>query len=478
LLRANGRIEEGDRIMWDVFARLKLVALGLGVLAAGSVVEASQISFKAVKRNDVAITPTNNLSVVANDKIEVEMFLSAWANDWPVDATPNNVRTFQVQLNRAGYVSSDNGTAKPLGWCGPANKITCTEPATCPPEYSICLTNPSSGCTCSPHNPDLGGFITASRADYLLFELDQTGPIIVTTNIDFLYTSIGNDSSVSVQDTGASRYLGTLIVKVSANACGTFTLGFVQDSSVTFIADPANNASLPGLTPLVLTVSNCSRQLLSCGPTHCNIDARIAHDRLDQTAKKNAFQMAMQFSKSTIYCNNAPTQICTLNSECPAGGTCNVSMTAADFDVTVAPYLPDGIDDDIRTITTVTPNGADPRITTLTLDRRIRQMRWVCIRDKGSNKRCCMGSLPADADNSRLSQSDDVGEVFDNLLGGLVIPALTKDKCDTDRSLLCTPADILMVVDLLNGADAFDEVNGDSLPALINLACPSMNLPP
>jgi len=275
---------------------------------------------------------------------------------------------------------------------------------------------------------------------------------------------------------GVQRYLGTLILNVSANACGTFTIGSVQEINSTFIADPANTPSLPTLQPLVLTVSDCSRQLLSCGPLHCNIDARIAHDRLDQATKKNAFQMAMQFSKPTKNCTTAPTQTCSLNSECPAGGTCT-SMTAADFDVTVVPYVPDLNDDDVRTITAITPNGADPKITTLTLDRRIRQARWTCIRDKGSNKRCCMGSLPADADNSRLSQSDDVFEIFDNLQGGLVIPALTIDKCDTDRSLQCSPADILMVVDLLNGAWAFDEVTGDQLPALVP-ACPTMRLPP
>jgi len=67
-------------------------------------------------------------------------------------------------------------------------------------------------------------------------------------------------------------------------------------------------------------------------------------------------------------------------------------------------------------------------------------------------------------------------EIFDNL-EGLVIPALTIEKCDTDRNLHCLPADLLMVADLLNGADSFTEVNGDSLPAFVP-SCPDMRLTP
>ena len=487
--------------MWDVIARLRLVALGLGVLAAGSVVEASVLSFKAIKKNDVTITPgvcnlttlkctsgpvgntcannndcpigTNNLSVLGGDKIDVNLFLSGWAADLPA-----GVRIFQVKLNRAGFVSNDpvlgNGSAKPLGWCGPVDRISCTTSAECPPEYPICITSSSTGCTCGPHTPANGGFITTLRPDFLLFGRDGPLPQCTTSQIDYVYYGVLDNDSVP--DTGIPRYLGTLVLTVSANACGTFTIGSYQEITDTFIADPATkpNVRLPGLQPLVLTVSNCSRQLLSCSPGHCNIDARIAHGRLDPYPKTNTNQMQMTFSKLTQFCSNATSTSCNLDSDCPAGGTC-VKMTASDFEVTLEPVVPGDI---LPLISGLTPNTGDRRITTVTLNRRIQQTRWTCIREKGSNKRCCMGSLPADADNSRISQLDDVFEVFDNLQGGIVIPALAIEKCDTDRSVQCSPADLLMVVDLLNGADAFIEVNGDTLPALIDLECPSMNLPP
>jgi len=268
--------------------------------------------------------------------------------------------------------------------------------------------------------------------------------------------------SVGAADTGVPRYLGSLIVKVSANACGTFSIGFVQEIERTFIVDPSPkpNNSLPTLQPLLLTVSDCSRQLLSCNPGHCNIDARIAHDRLNSAIRLNANTIQMNFSKTTV------------------------GMAAADFEVTIVPNLPG---DFVPTISSVIPLGGDPNKTNVIFNRRIQQTRWTCIRDKGSNKRCCMGSLPADADNSRISQPADTFEVVNNLQGCLDPPSCSEpllpiERCDTDRSLQCSPADLLMVIDLLTGADAFIEVNGDSLPLFyVNnppYECPNMSLPP
>lgn len=508
--------------MWDVIARLRLVTLGLGVLAAGTVVEASVISYKAVKKNNVAITPgtcnlgtglctagnvgrpcggdlsdtnaechvgTNNLSVVAGDTIQVEMFISGWASDFPADAIPNRIRTYQVKLNRSSYVSNDNGSAKPLGWCGPVDPIACASSAQCGaayPEYPNCLGDnvgePPTGCTCVPHTPESGGFIVATRKDFLLFQVDGPAPSCVTSSIDFKYFGLAENPLDAIADpgSGATRYLGTLKVVVSPNACGTFSISHVMEITSTFIADPApkSNSSLPSFQALTLTLSDCTRQLLSCSPGHCNIDARIAHDRLAVDTKRNAFQTVMTFSKTVVgSCSNAPATPCTLNTQCP-GGTCNGRL---DFEVTVLPPVPP---EEVPVINAITPS-ADPKIATINFQPRIAQTHWTCFRDKGSNKRCCMGSLPADAEDvfvgSYISEPADVFEVLDNL-NGLLNPVLAIERCDTDRSARCSGADLLMVVDLLTGADAFEPVwdpvtGGDRLPALVP-SCPTMTMPP
>jgi hypothetical protein len=179
--------------------------------------------------------------------------------------------------------------------------------------------------------------------------------------------------------------------------------------------------------------------LISCNPWLCYIDARIAHDRLYEGVRLNWNTIVANFSSSAV------------------------GMTAGDFEVTLVPNNPGDI---VPGISSVSPSGDNA---TIVFDRRIQQTRWTCLRDKGSNKRCCVGSLPADSDNNRVSSyPDDTFEIEDNL-HGYVSPALPLEKCDIDRSGLCTPADLLMAVDVLNGADAFNPVNGDTLPL-----CPSI----
>lgn len=463
----------------------------------------SVISFNAVKRNNVAIIPgecnltleppacsvgnvgkrcesdaechlgTNNLEVLGGDIIEVELFLSRW-----VDELPAGVRLFQVTLDVKGLVSRDNGTALPLGWCVPVNKLECTDSSSCPPSYPLC--DPFWGCTCAGHEPDLGAFIAISRADYLLNGLDSIFAV-ATSSLGFRYFGLAVES-VGVPDPGIPLYLGSLTLMVSANACGTFTIGSLQELSSTFIADPkiesnSSNTVLPTLNPLFLTVSDCSRQLLSCDPKHCNVDARFAHDPLNALAKKNTERIQMSYSESVVgTCSNAPAQSCTLHSACPSGGTC---VGALDLEISLLPVVSGDI---LPTVVSITADEVNPNIATVDFSRRIQQTRWTCVRDRGSNKRCCIGSLPADVDNNRVSQLGDSLAIWRNL-DGQMNPVLAVEKCDTDRSSQCLPADVLMVVDLLTGADAFVPVSGHSLPPFYvppqpNYDCPNMRLLP
>lgn len=370
------------------------------------------------------------ISVLPDDQFETEIFLSRWGTELPA-----GVRLYQAKINTAGYISPDNGTVIPLGWCAPVTTIPCISSETCPSEFPIC--SPSMRCMCSPHNPDLGAFITTSRKDFLFNGVDGLR-FVDTTSIGYVYVGLATDETVS--DLGYPRYLGSLILKVSANACGTFVVDFVNEESSTFIGDSANppNQAYPISQSLILTVSTCPRQLLTCTPTHCNVDARIAHDRFDAGIRFNTDSVLMTFSKPTT----------------------DPLMVPANFEITVEPKVPGEVPPEIIS---VTPFSQDPKKTTVQLSRPIQQTRWTCIRNKESNKRCCLGSLPPDADFNRISNFNDVFELYDNLFG-VVVPALAIEKCDTDRSLLCTAADLLLAVDLLNGADAFTEVSGDVLP--------------
>ncbi len=469
------------------------MAFGLGVLAAGTVVEAvdSVFSLKAVKKNDVAIapatcnlavtphrcsagnvgkicvdnndcgTPTSNLSVAAGDKIEAEIFLSGWLHDFPapLPGAQEGVRVAQAKMGVTGYVGDPdpitnpnrNGKVIPDGWCAPlGSTIECVDSTTCTAAFPICdpddpIQHVDYGCTCAGHNPELGALMKRDRPDFLFGLFDGNYAISFNT---LSYAYVGAATSSSVRDTGVPRYLGTLILRVSANACGTFRIGFLTDEGTNFIGDEADPPFVvfPTLQPLVLTVSDCGRLLVSCNPVRCNEDARIPHDRLNRGIKLNTNTIAMTYSKPTA------------------------GMTAADFEMSLVPYvLPGDVLPVINPIGGVTTNGNN---VTLLFQPRIPPSRWTCVRDRFSDRRCCMGSLPGDADDSRTSEQVDIFKVLNNLNGG-VIPALPAEKCDTDRSGFCAPADLLMVVDLLNGADAFDPYRGTQLEP-----CPLFLLPP
>ncbi len=412
---------------------LGYVVGSLGILWTSVPVEASVVSLKAVKKNDVAIAPTDNLTVTAGDKIETEIFLSGWANELPL-----GVRAFQVMLDATGYTSGTNGKVLPDGWCAPLTKIDCTQSSTCPTCYPICMPD-TYGCTCAGHDPSLGVFIRGSRPDWIF---DGVLPLpwcsVDTGSLNYRFFCIALDT-VGVPDTGVPRYIGTLVLRVSQNACGTFTIGPTNDQVTTFITDAgdAPRFSYPIPQPLVLTAPDCCRPLWSCLPQHCNIDARISHAPDDPSVRYNTNTLMMAFCEPTA------------------------NMTADDFEVTIVPLNPGDV---VPSVSSVTPLGNS---VTIVLNRRIAPERWTCVRHIETNRRCCIGSLPGDVDGNRIVESDDGFELVDNLSGS-VNPALAIEKCDIDRSLLCTPADLLIFVDLLNDPFFCDFEDRPTLPV-----CPS-----
>jgi hypothetical protein len=65
----------------------------------------------------------------------------------------------------------------------------------------------------------------------------------------------------------------------------------------------------------------------------------------------------------------------------------------------------------------------------------------------------------------------DILAIIDNL-NGRIDPPLPMYQCDIDRSGKCLPADILRVIDLLNGAHCFYPWNGACLPEWPSAWCP------
>jgi hypothetical protein len=133
-------------------------------------------------------------------------------------------------------------------------------------------------------------------------------------------------------------------------------------------------------------------------------------------------------------------------------------MGPDDFDVTVT--LP-GTPPDIAGVT------ADGQTATIEFASAIPVGKWTCLVHKDSRELVCIGYLPADVNADRTSSPADILAIID-CLNGVVVPPCEEWQCDVDRSDLCGPADILRVIDLLNGADVYDPWLGITLPR-----CPS-----
>lgn len=117
------------------------------------------------------------------------------------------------------------------------------------------------------------------------------------------------------------------------------------------------------------------------------------------------------------------------------------------------------------TIMSVTDGGGNTA--TLNLSGPIEPGAWTCFTHDLSGDQTCLGFLPADANGDLFAGPADILDVIDNL-NGVRVPALEFWQCDVDRSGVCGPPDILGVIDLLNGSSGFDAWNGETLGA-----CPS-----
>jgi hypothetical protein len=102
------------------------------------------------------------------------------------------------------------------------------------------------------------------------------------------------------------------------------------------------------------------------------------------------------------------------------------------------------------------------------LDRPIPVGQWTCIEHIESGSKTCLGYLPADVNGDLAATPVDILRIIDDL-NEVVLPSLESWQCDVDRSGRCAPADILAVINLLNGVECFHMWLGQRLPD-----CPSI----
>lgn len=122
-----------------------------------------------------------------------------------------------------------------------------------------------------------------------------------------------------------------------------------------------------------------------------------------------------------------------------------------------------------NTIGSVTYHGSG--IYELVLDHAISAGGVTTIEYLGDGSFVEFIAHPGNVDGGPMADASDVGEHMDCCLSGLCTPMWDAFSCDADRSLLVTPADTLVIIDLLIGTQVWDPWLSTPLPARGN-TCP------
>ncbi len=355
------------------------------------------ISLEAESINGVAIPggPVQSVNVNPGDVVELIFRARTWSGGG------NSIRGYQFGVSYSDFVSGSSGNVLP------ADFHATTDPThVCPNQFPVGSTNGNNF------------FVTPSRTDYLFFGATAFATVS-TTGCD--YFGAAATLGTPVADSGGRKYLGTIRLKVSNDATGTFTVkpkpntdgtgSYLSNQNDMEFSSLLEGVTLNAGTPLIL---------LSSLPSNGAIDARQPHPISSTNPLQGWNQVALNFSASAI------------------------GLSASSFEVSVVPA-----GGPVPSIVSVAPNGNSAL---LTFSAPIPSGKWTRIRHVASDTDTCLGFLPGDVANDRTASPVDILKEIDHLNG---VENYQVYQVDIDRSGTANPADILRVIDLLNGADAF-----------------------
>lgn len=395
----------------------RLLLLGCVVLglSQSSVLADAVVSLEVFSKNDVPLAggPATTVNAVPGDKLELIFRIRSWGT---VPA-PNNLKGFQLSTLYSDFVSGTAGNVLP--------------------EAFHATTDPTHVCPAIPVGGDnFDNVYTDNTFPAYVFAGHGTAFLTQSTNT-CNYRWAGALLNTSAPDPGGAaggirEYAGSLIVRVSNDAAGTFTLNPNPDQNDgTFLRNQNNLPLGPVLFEgCTIVTPGAAPTLVSSVPANGSIDARQPHPISSPTPAAGWNSLTATFSAAAT------------------------GLTPASFEVTVVPA-----GGPVPTISTVVPNGNNAVITFST---PIPPGKWTRVRHIASNSDTCLGFLPADVNNDRTASPVDILKEIDHLNG---VEMYQPFQTDADRSGLTNPADILRVIDMLNGADAFVVWNGQSIPA-------------
>lgn len=197
---------------------------------------------------------------------------------------PYELRLWQIGLDQSMFASGNASPILPLGWDRPVvPKVGECLDTPCPHEWPVC-DDLLAICVGPNYHPEDGFFLDASRSDYVFFGL----PELPAVN----YLEYGAGSTVMDPDAyptyePPSKYIMTVILVVSEDAGGTFTIQL--DSEDTALYDPVFVIIPLTLLDAFITIaeSDCGNGACELGedyescPADCSREPRVRPVRSD-----------------------------------------------------------------------------------------------------------------------------------------------------------------------------------------------------
>jgi len=203
-----------------------------------------------------------------NQQVTFEVRAGGWDPD--LDGYPK-LRTLQAQVDSAGFTSGAAG-----GLSLAEILIPCANDADCP-MYNV-------ACVEGLCEANAAFFVDESHADYVFSGLEGLSAVNTINPSPIAGATLFNESD-AVTDPGVPRYLATVVLDVSSDAAGTFTVGFNPDPFETFMAatdsTPISIATFLPATVVIGAFCDGSNE----GEPDCNGNGLIdACDVLDGTS--------------------------------------------------------------------------------------------------------------------------------------------------------------------------------------------------
>lgn len=385
------------------------IVFSLALTAVAALAQSPVISIEVAGLNGSPVNPrVSGIIVEPTDELTVEVFIRNWSggNGAPLAA-------YQFAFDPASFTSGSSGNLYPKDF------------ATTTDVNGLC----TSGGTAGTENP-ANAFITTGRSDFAHFGLSPFTSVDSESCGYRFGSAVAVDGPISVP--GVKQYAGTIVLKVSPNALGTFTVTLNPSSAATALWRSAGQMLGPiSFEHLSVTVvPSADLNILSSIPFNNSVDARQPV-RPDGTGAAGFTMIDLVFNKST---NN---------------------LSPADFALVLDP--PGGTPPAVQTLV---PDGNNAR---LTLNTFIPPGKWTTLRHQDATPTSTrVGFLPGDVNGDRISQPSTDTQSW--LASIQLLGAIEVWQWDIDRDGTLTLLDLAALMNVYNGAGALDPWAGQTLP--------------